>query len=221
MKVSPIVTKTRILLVDDHKILRDGLRMLITRHEGLEICGEAGNGRAALKMVDELKPDLVVMDLTMPDLNGIEATRQMVQRHSGIKVMILTMNSDRHFVSEALTAGASAYLLKDYAFDELVRGIECVAKGQVYLSPAIAGVVVDEFRRRSQGEATAKQELSSREKEVLQLLSEGSTTKGIAAELGVSPKTVESHRKQVMKKLGLHSIAELTKYAIREGLTPI
>lgn len=219
--MSNIKPKTRVILVDDHKILRDGLRMLITRHEGLEICGEAGNGRTALKMVEELKPDLVVMDLTMPDLNGIEATRQMVQRHPDVKVMILTMNSERRYISEALAAGASAYLLKDYAFEELVKGIECVAKGQVYLSPAIAGVVVEEFRKHVSSDPSPVRDLSSREKEVLQLLSEGHTTKEIALELGVSPKTVESHRKQVMTKLGLNSVAALTKYAIREGLTPI
>ena len=219
--MSNIKPKTRVILVDDHKILRDGLRMLITRHEGLEICGEAGNGRTALKMVEELKPDLVVMDLTMPDLNGIEATRQMVQRHPDVKVMILTMNSERRYISEALAAGASAYLLKDYAFEELVKGIECVAKGQVYLSPAIAGVVVEEFRKHVSSDPSPVRDLSSREKEVLQLLSEGHTTKEIALELGVSPKTVESHRKQVMTKLGLNSVAALTKYAVREGLTPI
>ena len=163
---------------------------------------------------------MVVMDIAMPDMNGIEATRQLFADRPGVKVIALSMHSDRHFVSEMLKAGATAYLLKQCAVDELITAIKTVLKNQTYLSPCISGVVVDHFvRNTSKSGSSAFSQLSDREREVLQLLAEGRTTKQIALRLHISPKTVEAHRLRVMNKLDIDSVAQLTKYAIQEGLT--
>jgi DNA-binding NarL/FixJ family response regulator len=214
--------KARILLVDDHKMMRDGLRALIEKHTGMEVVGEAADGRTAIQCVQELNPDVVVMDITMPDMNGMAATRQIIRERSRAKVLILSMHADRRFVAETLGAGAAGYLLKDGAFEELVLAIRTVVAGKTYLSPDIAGLMVDEYKQRlSSAKPAVVPVLSAREREVLQLLAEGQSTKQIAAELGVSVKTIETHRQQIMTKLNLDSIAELTKYAVREGLTSI
>ena len=212
----------RVLLADDHRIVREGLRALIGRHPGMEVVAETADGRATVQAAKELAPDVVVMDLAMPGLNGIEATRQIVQSVSGARIIALSMHSERNFVMEALRAGASGYVPKEATFEELVRAIEAVAEGQTYLSPKIARLVVEDSLSSLPGAASsAFAVLTPREREVLQLLAEGSTTKGIAARLHVSGKTIETHRRQIMHKLDIHSVAELTKYAVREGLTQL
>lgn len=214
------VKKIRILLADDHNIVRQGLRSLIENERGLEVVGQANNGRKTIRLAKELEPDLIVMDVSMPDLNGIEATRKIVQYNENIKVLGLSMHSDRRFVAGLLDAGASGYILKDAAFDELAHAISAVAAGGTYISPSIAGAVIrDYLRRLSENDFSRAAILTPRETEVLQLLAEGKSTKDIADILNVSSKTVETYRRLLMNKLNLHSIAELTKFAIREGLT--
>ncbi|TET34466.1 MAG: response regulator transcription factor [Planctomycetota bacterium] len=212
----------RVLLADDHTIVRAGLRNLLERQSGVEVVGEAGNGREAVKLSRELSPDIIVMDISMPELNGIEATRQIMSATPSAKVLVLSVHSDKRFVANALAAGASGYLLKNCAIDELMLAIQTVCEDQTYLSIKIADVLVKDYVKQLTGaDSGARPVLSPRECEVLQLLAEGKTTKQIAASLHLSPKTVESHRRQIMEKLGIHSIAELTKYAIRAGLTSL
>ena len=216
---------TKILLADDHQIVREGLRSLLNSHEDMEVVGEAQDGRSAVQMAKDLSPDVVIMDVGMPHLNGIEATRQITAREPETKIVALSMHSDRRFMGEMLKAGAKGYLLKDGAFEELATAIRSVVANKVYLSPRIANVVVDDYVRRTpgqqNGDASAFARLTPREREVLQLMAEGRATKEIAMDLKVSIKTVETHRRQIMEKLGIHSVAELTKYAIREGLTSL
>jgi DNA-binding NarL/FixJ family response regulator len=212
----------RVLLADDHKIMREGLRSLLANEEEIEVVSEAENGRQTLELVRQVKPDVVVMDIAMPDLNGIEATQRIVSHESAPKVIALSMHSDKRFVTQMLRAGASGYLLKDCALEELAFAIRTVATRGVYLSPAIAGVVTEEIvHPMTSTDSGVCSPLTSREREVLQLLAEGHGTKEIAAMIDVSVKTVETHRQNVMAKLDLHSIAELTKYAVREGLTSL
>ena len=213
----------RVLIADDHKIMLAGLRSLLEKQAGLEVVGEAENGRKAVQMTEEKKPDVVVMDVSMPDLNGIEATTQIIESHPEIRIIALSMHSDKRFVMGMLRAGASGYLLKDCASQELATAIAQVATGRKYLSPEITGVVIDDFLQGglTDGEKAVTSVLSAREREVLQLIAEGWSTKQIASHLYVSIKTIETHRRQIMKKLDLHSIADLTKYAIREGLTSL
>ncbi|HXX57325.1 MAG TPA: response regulator transcription factor [Thermodesulfovibrionales bacterium] len=212
----------KVLLADDHKIVRDGLRTLLENHPEITVVGEAEDGRETVQLAQKLAPAVVIMDIAMPDLNGIEATRQIISEHPHIKVVALSMHSDRRFVSEMLKAGASAYLLKDCAFEELVNAILTVMKNKIYLSPAIAGVVIENYIRNApKSEPSVFSLLSDREREVLQLMAEGKATKEIASHLHVSIKTVETHRMNIMTKLDIHSVAELTKYAIREGLTSL
>jgi len=212
----------RVLLADDHKIIREGLRALIENQSDMQVIAESPDGRTAVQLSQQLSPDVILMDIAMPDLNGIEATRQITANSSSVKVIALSMRSDRHFVAEMLKAGASGYLLKDCAFEDLVRAIRAVIEDQTYLSPQITGVVVDDYiHRLSEVSSSAFSILSDREREVLQLLAEGGTTREIALHLHVSAKTVETHRRNIMKKLDIHSVAELTKYAVREGLTSL
>lgn len=213
---------TRVLLADDHRIIREGLRSLLQKQSDMEVVEEAQDGITAVRLAERLHPDIVIMDIGMPDLNGIEAARQIISRVKGIKVIALSMHSDKRFVLEMLKAGASGYLLKDCAFEELIDAIRTVRNGQIYLSSRVAGVVVDEYlHNRPASEVSAYNLLSAREREVLQLLAEGNSTKSIAASLNVSTKTIETHRQQIMEKLNLHSVAELTKYAVKEGLTSL
>lgn len=212
----------RILLADDHTILRQGLRSLLSGQPGMSVVGEAENGRQAVQMARELKPDLVIMDVSMPDLNGIDATSQIRGLDPPARVIALSMYSDRRFVHQMFKAGAAGYLLKDCAAEELARAVRTVMDGQAYLSPAIAGVVVGELVRGLTTEGVPGfSALTAREREVLQLIAEGRSTKEIACRLSVSVKTVETHRRQVMEKLQVNSVADLTKYAIREGLTSL
>lgn len=218
----------KVLLADDHKIVREGLRSLLEEESDLQVVGEASDGREAVQLAGESGPDVVVMDVGMPHLNGIEATRQILRRPDHPRVIALSMHSDRRFMTEMLRAGASGYLLKDAASEELIGAIRTVAEGKVYLSPQIADVMVDDYVRRLPGDAAGSigapgvfVTLTPREREVLQLMAEGLATKQVAAALHVSIKTVETHRRQIMEKLQLYSVAELTKYAIREGLTSV
>lgn len=212
----------RVILADDHKIVRDGLKSLLDQNSDIAVIGVADNGRQLLDIVQQTSPDLVLMDISMPEMNGIEATRQIIAAHPDVRVIILSMHSERRFVLEALNAGAHGYLLKDSAFNELIGAIQAVSNGEFYLSPKIAGVVVQGAVRRPQAsQQTAFSLLSTREREVLQLIAEGKSTKEIAFSFNVSVKTVETQRLQIMKKLNIHNVAELTKYAIREGLTQL
>ena len=213
----------RILLADDHGIVRDGLRFLLNEESDIDVVGEAEDGRKALELVSKLMPDVVVMDITMPNLNGVDATRQITSRFPKVKVIALSIHSNRRFVADMLKAGASGYILKECLSDELIQAIRVVAAGVRYLSPTITGVVVDdyvEYLSATPPDSTLSI-LTEREHEVLQLLAEGKSTKQIALELHVSPKTVEANHRQIMEKLDVHSTAELTKYAIREGLTSL
>lgn len=212
----------RIILADDHKIVRDGLKALIGKKAGLEVVAEADNGRKALQLARKQKPDIVIMDVSMPDLNGMDATRQIVGEQPSIKVLALSMHAEKQFVEGMLEAGVSGYLLKDSAFEELIEAIRTVMTGRLYLSPDIAGVVVSQYlryRHASKDEKTAR--LTVREREVLQLIAEGQSAKRVAEKLHISIKTVETHRSHIMHKLDLYTVAELTKYAIREGLTAL
>lgn len=212
---------TAIVIVDDHKLFREGLKSLLLKQHDVDVLGEAADGRAAVRLISDTQPQLVLMDVAMPELNGIEATRQALAAAPGVRVLPLSMHADSRFVTQMLQAGAAGYMLKDCAFDELAVAIESVMSGQVYLSPGVTGVVVKDYvRRLSNNQPHVENHgLTPREREVLQLLAEGKATKEIASVLEVSIKTAESHRKQIMDKLELRSVAELTKYAVREGLT--
>ncbi len=212
----------KILLADDHRITRQGLRSLLEKQDGMEVVAEAENGRTAVRLVEQLEPDVVIMDVTMPDMNGVEAARQITSRSPQIKVIALSMHSDTLFVTEMLRSGAAGYLLKDCAFDELARAIRTVMDDKTYLSPSISGIVVEDYLHRlSKPDSSSSEVLSDREREVLQLMAEGNSTKQIAMKLHVSVKTVETHRRQIMNKLDIHTVAELTKYAVRKGLTSL
>jgi DNA-binding NarL/FixJ family response regulator len=188
----------------------------------MEVVGEADNGRDTLRLVQQLSPLVVVMDISMPDLNGIEATRQIMAESPGVKVVALSMHSDSFFVLNMLKAGACGYLLKDCAVEELVKAIRTVVANKTYLSPGISDIVIkDLVNGYSMIEGSAFSILTNREREVLQLMAEGKSTNSIAERLCVSSKTVETHRKQIMTKLDIHSVAELTKYAVRQGLTSL
>jgi two-component system response regulator NreC len=213
---------SRIVIADDHKIFREGLRTLLQDRLAGEVVGEAEDGRSVVQLVRELSPDIVIMDVAMPDLNGVEATRQIIANNSATKVLALSMHSDSRFVTRMLHAGARGYLLKDCAFEELALAINTLMEDGIYLSPGVTGVVVRDYMQHlSAAESGKAPALTPREREVLQLVAEGRTTKDIAAKLHVSVKTIETHRKQIMDKLDIRSVAELTKYAVREGLTSL
>jgi DNA-binding NarL/FixJ family response regulator len=213
---------TTILLVDDHPIFREGLRSLIEKSGGTAVIGEAGNGAEAVRLAGELNPDMVIMDLTMPVMNGIDATREITRNCPGTRVLALSMESSRFFVVEALKAGATGYLLKDTAFAELSDAIQTVARGETYLPRKVATLLVREFLQCIPEDMTVVyQNLTPREREILQLVADGKNIKEIAYLLGISHKTVENQRQAIMQKLGLFSIAELTKYAVRHGLSPL
>ena len=212
----------KIMLADDHKIMRDGLRSLIEKLPGMEVVAEAENGRTAVKQTRRFRPDVIVMDINMPDLNGIDATRQITAELPGVKIVAFSMHSDRQFVAEMFKAGVSGYLLKDAAFDELAQAIRTVEDNQTYLGPQIAGTVIKDYRKQLLASEPSDSAVpTGREREIIQLFAEGNTTRQIADRLNLSIKTIESHRRNIMEKLKIHSIAELTKFAIREGLTTL
>ncbi len=211
---------TRIILADDHAILRQGLSQSFQSQKDMEVIAQAKDGHSTVELVRELSPDIVIMDIGMPDLNGIEATRQITKDFPRTKVIALSMHSSKNFIIEMFKAGASGYLLKDCEFDELLTAVKTVIANKTYISPSISDVVVENYMRNlPQKDASAFSILTKREREVLQLLAEGKTTKQIAKKLHISAKTVEIHRLNLMNKLKIDSIAQLTKYAIQEGLT--
>jgi len=212
----------KILLADDHRIMREGLRSLIENEPDMEVVAEAGDGRTTVRLAEEVSPDVAVIDITMPELNGIEASSQIAARAPHIKVLALSMHSDEHFVTGMLRAGASGYLLKDCAAEELCRAIRSLVANETHLSPKIASIVIEDYRRGlSETRPARGKQLTSREREVLQLVTEGETSKKIASRLCVSVKTIDAHRQQIMDKLDIRSVAGLTKYAIRKGITSI
>jgi DNA-binding NarL/FixJ family response regulator len=204
----------RILLADDHCIVRQGLRALL-EGAGFDVVGEAADGQEAVRLVETVKPDVVVLDLIMPTLNGLDAGRQILQRHPGMPVLLLTMHTEEHHVAAALRAGVKAYLLKTQAAEDLVRAIREVVRGHVFLSAAISRVVVEGY---VSGVPAPGESLAPRERQVLQLVAEGNTSKEIAVLLGLSVKTVDSYRARVMEKVGVHETAGLVRYAIRNGV---
>lgn len=214
-----------ILIADDHRIVREGLTSLLHKHPGLRVIGEAKDGQQTLSLVKELRPQVVIMDVTMPGLNGIEATRQIKQECPEVKVVGLSMHPDRQFVDGMLKAGASAYLIKSAAIREVVSAVKAAARNDMYLSKEVARNFVDifvkDFKEEEVKILSSSRILSSREKEILQLFAEGRKRSEIAEMLFLSPRTVESHRRNIMEKLGLKSTADLVKFAIREGLTPL
>jgi DNA-binding NarL/FixJ family response regulator len=212
----------KILLADDHQIMREGLYNLLKKQPNFEVLDQAEDGITAVKKAKELEPDVIIMDIGMPGLNGIEATRQIIKDSPFIKVIALSMHSESRFVAEMLKAGACAYILKDSAFEELVQAIHACIADKIYLSPVIAERVVKDYITHIPREnLSAFSILTQREREILQLIAEGKSTKEIASMLYISVKTVETHRQKIMEKLNLNNVAELTKYAIREGLTSL
>jgi DNA-binding NarL/FixJ family response regulator len=222
MKGRKQILKTKILLADDHKIMRAGLRSILEKEPDMEILGEAQNGLVALQLAKKLRPDLIIMDISMPDLNGIEATSRILAELSGLRVLALSMHSDRGFLIKMLKAGASGYLLKDCASEELIDAVHVIMKNRLYISPAMVDDMVRGYvQMASQEDLSAFSVLTTRERDVLQRLAEGKSVKEIAHALSISVKTVETFRHRIEDKLSLNSIAELTKYAIREGLTSL
>ncbi len=214
--------KITILLVDDHDILRGGLAAVLNNESDMEVVAEAEEGRSALDMVRQYKPDVAVMDVTMPHLNGIDATSQICKEFPDTRVLALSMHGESKFVSRMLEAGAKGYLTKNCTPEELTNAVRTVHSGKVYLSPKIATVVIQDYIGPDKPNSGASlNSISSREREVLQLFAEGKTTKQIAMMIHLSPKTIETHRSHIMDKLDIHSIAELTKFSLREGLTSL
>ena len=207
--------KIRILLADDHAVVRQGFKMILGAQSDMEIVAEAGNGREAVESAEKLRPDIVVMDVAMPELNGIEATRRIAGASPHTRVLALSMHKDSVYVREILRAGARGYLLKDSPAPDLVAAVRAVASGEGYLSPAVSNAVLDDYRRHVSNPIDL---LTSREREVLQMLAEGKTNKEIAVVLNLSVYTVDAHRGRIMEKLNLHSINELVRFAVRNGL---
>ncbi len=209
------IKKTRILLADDHAVVRKGFRMILDAEEDLEVVGEAANGREAVETAQSLQPDIVVMDVTMPELNGIEATRRITELLPRTRILALSMHKDAVYVREILRAGAKGYLLKDSGEGDLLKAVRVIAKGEAFLSPAVSDAVLTDYRRHVTNPLDL---LTTREREVLQAIAEGKTNKEIAASLNLSVYTVEAHRGRIMEKLNLHSTGELVRFALRNGV---
>lgn len=208
----------RVFLADDHTLVRAGIRNLLVGIRGIEVVGEAGDGQEALRLVDVLRPDVVLLDVGMPGLNGLEVAARLATLDAAIRVMILSMHVSEEYVLRALRAGCAGYLLKASAVSELEVAVRAVARGETYLSPAVSRPVVDDYVRRTGGAVDPLQALTPRQREVLQLVAEGNSTKEIAHRLGLSPKTVETHRAQLMERLGVHDVPGLVRFAVRVGL---
>lgn len=210
----------RVLFADDHKILRDALKGVLEREHDIDLVGEANDGAEAIRLAVELNPDIILMDIGMPVMGGIEAARRLLTERPEIKVIALSGLSDRHIVMQMLNTGARGYIVKSAGRDELLRGIRAVSHGRTYLCPDASAVLVESCRTKNPTEPFASEQLGKREREVLRLLSEGHTSPAIGRRLHIATSTVEVHRRNIMRKLELHNIAELTKYAVRNGLTP-
>ncbi|MFH1728241.1 MAG: response regulator transcription factor [Pseudomonadota bacterium] len=209
----------KILIADDHKILRDGLKSLIENETSFQVVAEAKDGEEAVELSLKHKPEIVIIDITMPKLNGIKAAEMILQKIKDVKIIALSVHADKRYVSQMFKVGAKGYLLKDCAFEELIQAIHTVIEDKVYISPAVAGEVVGDYiRHLDRGKSSVLSLLTQREREVLELLADGKNAKEVAFMLEISVKTIETHRRQLMEKLNIHSIAELTKYAIREGI---
>ncbi len=212
----------KILLCDDHQLLIDGLRPLLDKQPNIEVVGVAKDGLEAAELAQKRQPDVILLDISMPRLNGVDAARRILREQPDIKIIMLSMHDDRRFIKESLRIGARGYILKESAASEVIEAIHAVQKGELFFSRSVRDQVLHDYVEGIRvGEVSSDSPLSGREREVLQILTEGKSTKDAAAILNVSVKTVESHRKQIMDKLNLHSMAELTKYAIREGLTQL
>ena len=207
--------KIRILLADDHKLVRQGFRLILASQEDMEVVGETGNGREAVELSKSLKPDVVLMDVTMPELNGIEATRRIREASPHIRVLALSVHRDSVYVREIVRAGAEGYLLKESADTDLLAAVRAVGEGNSYLSPEVSGAILKDYRKHATNPMDL---LTSREREVLQLIAEGKTNKDIASTLHLSVYTVDGHRTRIMDKLNLHSVGELVRFAVRNGL---
>jgi DNA-binding NarL/FixJ family response regulator len=214
------MARLRILLADDHTVVRQGLRKVLEERPEWEVVAEAGDGREAVRQAEQLKPDIAILDVAMPLLNGIETTRQITRRVPNTRVLVLSMHADEAYVTQMLQAGATGYLLKDSADVDLIQAVSEVAKGKSFFSPAIARVMLDDYVRQlaDKGVTDRYQSLSEREREIFQLIAEGKTNKEIASLLSISPSTVETHRAHIMEKLDLHSAAEIVLYAVRRGV---
>jgi len=210
----------RILLADDHTLVRQGIRRILEEHADWQVVGETSDGREAVRQTLELQPDVVIMDIGMPQLNGIEATRQITRRAQSVRVLILSMHADEAYIAQAVEAGAIGYLLKDSADVELVKAVTSAIQGRSFFSPKATTVLLDEYRKTlaRRGITDRYESLSEREREVFQLIAEGHSNKSIATILGVAPATVETHRAHIMEKLDLHSVAEIVLYAVRRGV---
>jgi len=216
--------KLRVLLVEDHALVREGIESLLRGDPDMEVVGRTGSGQAAIVMARQITPDLVIMDVVMPDMNGIETARQIVHDNGAVKILALSMYDNQAYISHMIEAGARGYVLKTSAFDELSRAIRVIMEGEIYLCSSITSVIVKDYLAKlhvGSSAPAAAPVLSAREREVLRMISEGWSGKEIAREIGVTPKTVESHRLHIMSKLKIHGVAELTRYALREGLTSL
>jgi len=212
----------RILIADDHGIMREGLRSLIEKQDDMEVVGEAKDGQMVVELARELSPDVIIVDITMPNLNGVDAARQILKENEDAKIIALSMHSNRLFVTKMIQTGVLGYVLKSYLFDELVKAIYAVSSKKYYLSPQITDVLVEDcIDKDPEVCESVSERLTDRDRHMLQLLSEGQSSKQIALCLGISPKTADAKRRQIMDKLGIYSVAELTKYAVREGLTSL
>ncbi len=218
------MSKTRVLLADDHTIVRQGLRALLDSQDNIEVVGEAEDGRQAIEKAQQLVPDIIVIDITMPNLNGIEATRQIKKLKPEIKVLVLTVHINEEYIYQVLQAGASGYLLKESAVSDLISAINAVKKGDIFLSPSISKVVVKDYVKHAEGvsgDFDSINLLTGREREILQLIAEGRTNKQVAHLLKLSVKTVDVHRSHIMEKLHIHDVTGLVKYSIRKGLIKV
>ncbi len=211
----------QILLVDDHKMLLHSLKEAIEREAGLSVVAQAENGREAVKRAQKYDPDIIIMDISMPELNGIEAVRQIIREKPQQKILTLSMHADKHYIVGMLRAGVSGYVLKTNAFEELAYAIRQVAEGNFYVSPEITGVVIDTAINDANAPGTEEKELSSREVEVLQFIAEGKDNSYMADKMGISKRTVEIHRQNLRKKLGIDTVAELTRYAVKRGIVSL
>lgn len=214
--------KIKVLIADDHTILRQGIKALLDNQSGIEVIGEAKDGREALTLIERLLPDVILMDIAMPGLNGLEATRRIKKKFPKIKVLVLTMYTNEEYVFQILNAGANAYLVKETAFQDLISAIKAVYRDEAFMSPSISKKVIHRYTQRvRETNDTACDILTTREREILQLIAEGSSSKKIAEALFISPKTVETHRTHIMDKLNIHNRTDLIKYAIRKGIVDI